>query len=254
MDESSEPLEHEHTPEAIALRLQEPTRHHYLRDLVYGAIDGAVTTFAVVSGVAGAGLQPEIVVVLGFANLIGDGFSMAASNYLGTRTEEQLLAKARQMEHRHIQLAPEGEREEVRQIFASKGFQGEDLEKIVAIITANEQQWVETMLVDELGMNPKVASPIRAALATFIAFCVIGMLPLLAFLTVIGSDRDPSWLYPVSTSITMATFFAIGAAKSVFVQRSWIRSGLETLAIGGTAAFLAFLVGAALRQLVDVAA
>ena len=94
MDES---LEHSHEPEAIAARVNGRTEHSYLRDFVYGAIDGTVTTFAVVSGVAGAGLNPGIVVVLGLANLIGDGFSMAASNYLGTRTEDQLRQKIRDM-------------------------------------------------------------------------------------------------------------------------------------------------------------
>ena len=82
-----------HTPDLIQQRLKAPTRHSYLRDFVYGAIDGTVTTFAVVSGVAGAGLSSGVIIVLGLANLVGDGFSMAASNYLGTKTEEELRAK-----------------------------------------------------------------------------------------------------------------------------------------------------------------
>ena len=80
-------LEHEHTPEAIAERLGRGARHNYLRDFVYGGIDGAVTTFAVVAGTIGANLATRIVLILGAANLIADGFSMAASNFLGTRAE-----------------------------------------------------------------------------------------------------------------------------------------------------------------------
>jgi len=79
-----------HTPENVRQRLQTPTTHSYLRDFVYGAIDGTVTTFAIVSGVAGAGLSTGVILILGVANLVGDGFSMAASNYLGTKTEEEL--------------------------------------------------------------------------------------------------------------------------------------------------------------------
>ena len=87
-------LKETHTPRAVAERLAAPASHSYLRDFVYGAIDGAVTTFAVVSGVAGAELSGAIVLVLGMANLVGDGFSMAASNYLGSRAERQQLGEA----------------------------------------------------------------------------------------------------------------------------------------------------------------
>jgi len=106
-----EKLEHEHTTEAIADRIA-ASNHNYIRDFIYGGIDGAVTTFAVVSGVSGAELSPTIVLILGFANLAADGFSMAASNYLGTRAEMDDYKRIEKIEYRHIEVAPEGEREE----------------------------------------------------------------------------------------------------------------------------------------------
>ena len=106
----SMPLEHSHVPTDIAARIAAPNSRSYLKDGIYGAIDGAVTTFAVVSGVAGAGLSPSIVIVLGVANLVGDGFSMAAGNFLGTRAENQELEKLRAVEYKHIRECPEGER------------------------------------------------------------------------------------------------------------------------------------------------
>jgi vacuolar iron transporter family protein len=82
-------LRRQHTRDAIGLRLARPPATSYLRDFIYGAIDGAVTTFAIVAGAAGANLSDSVVVILGFANLFADGLSMAVSNYLGTRAESQ---------------------------------------------------------------------------------------------------------------------------------------------------------------------
>ncbi len=243
-------LEHSHDPEEISQRLKGAKKHNYLGDFVYGAIDGTVTTFAVVSGVAGAGLDPGIVIVLGLANLVGDGFSMAAGNYLGTRTEGQLLERAREMERRHIRTSPEGEREEIRQIFHKKGFRDEDLERAVDIVTSDEVRWVDTMLVDELGLVLDSPSPIKAAVTTFVAFCLFGVLPLLAFLYGNVVPTGTWTLYLVSTVVTAIAFFLIGATKSFFVEQKWYWAGTETLIVGGIAASLAYVVGLLLQGLV----
>jgi vacuolar iron transporter family protein len=236
-------MEHEHSPEAIRERLSAGPRNSYLRDFIYGGIDGAVTTFAVVSGVVGAQLSVGIILVMGGANLIADGFSMAASNYLGTRAEQEDFEHIEAVEHRHIDTDPEGEREEVRQIFAEKGFQGEDLTRVVDLITSNRKIWVRTMLTDEYGLPHQVRSAWMAAASTFLAFLVCGLVPLIPFIFDLPNP------FPVAAVLTGAVFFAIGSVKSIWSTSPWWRSGLATLAVGGIAAALAYFVGLLLKGL-----
>jgi len=189
-------MEHDHSPEAISRRLAGSPRQNYLRDWVYGGIDGAVTTFAVVAGVVGAGLSARTVLILGAANLLADGFSMAASNYSGTKTEKDDKDRLRAVEERHIDQVPAGELEEVRQIYRAKGFQGSRLEAVVEVITADRQRWVETMLREEYGLPETIRSPLKAAASTFLAFLICGLAaaalcrqPAITRLSVVGFDR-----------------------------------------------------------------
>lgn len=236
-------MEHEHTVEAIHERLSAGPRQNYLRDWIYGGIDGAVTTFAVVSGVVGARLSAWVILVMGFANLLADGFSMAASNFLGTRAEHDDLKRLEAVEHRHVDLDPEGEREEVRQIFSGKGFAGDDLTRLVNLITSDRARWVRTMLTEEYGLPQEVRSPWLAAICTFSAFLACGVVPLLPYL--FGFQNTLT----LSTVLTGIVFFAIGSVKSRWSTAVWWRSGLSTLALGATAAGLAYGVGLWLNHL-----
>lgn len=234
-------MEHDHSSEAIEERLAAGPRHNYLRDWIYGGVDGSVTTFAVVTGVVGANLSPWVILVMGFANLFADGFSMAASNFLGTKSEHEDIKRLEAIENRHIDLAPEGEREEVRQIFQNKGFAGEDLNRVVELVTSDRERWVRTMLTEEYGLPQEVRSPWRAALSTFSAFLLCGLVPLIPFLFGLS---QPVLLSVVLTGIV---FFIIGSVRSKWSTASWWFSGLSTLLVGTAAAALAYLIGALLR-------
>ncbi|WP_162052544.1 VIT1/CCC1 transporter family protein [Pontibacter pamirensis] len=242
-------LKASHTPEKIRQRLAQGQSHSYLRDFVYGAVDGAVTTFAVVSGVVGADLATHIIIIMGMANLVADGFSMAVSNFLGIRSEKQLLEKARLEEKRHIEAYPEGEKEEIRQIYTNKGFSGDILEEAVQIITANKKQWANTMLQEEYDLPLNQVMAWRAALATFTAFLLVGFIPIAPFLWNYLSQYPFTNPFLWSSIGTGGAFFAIGAIKSRFVDKLWYLSGLETLVLGGAAASLAYLIGDLLKGL-----
>ncbi len=237
-------------PHAIKARLGRPRRTSHLGDAVLGGIDGCVTTFAVVAGALGAGFSGIVVIILGVANLFADGLSMAVSNYLSTRSQREELDKARREEEDHIRDFPEGEREEIRQIFSAKGFNGETLERIVDTVTQNPKLWIETMLTEELGLQLEGRSPIRAAAATFVAFVAVGSVPLLPFLFQRGLATHHAFV--ISAITTGLSFAAVGVAKGVVLKRSLLASGAQTLLIGGAAAAVAYLVGIWLRRVYGI--
>lgn len=238
-------LRAEHCSERIRARLDGGRAHSYVGDAILGAVDGCVTTFAVVAGSVGAGFPGAVVLVLGFANLVADGFSMAAGNYLGTKSEREQIDRAREEEHRHIDEVPDGEREEVRQIFARKGFHGETLDHIVSVITRDRELWVDTMITEELGLRLESPSAIRAGLSTLAAFIVAGVVPLVPFL--FGGEQ-PDERFVGSAIVTALVFWSVGTLKGWALDRPPLRSGLETLAIGSGAAVLAYFFGCVLGR------
>jgi vacuolar iron transporter family protein len=241
-------LEEDHESGAISERLNLPHQQQFLGDAVLGGIDGCVTTFAVVAGSVGAGFPGIVAVILGFANLIADGFSMAVSNFQATKAQNEHVQLSRKDEELHVDQVPEGEREEIRQIFRNKGFHGDTLESIVNTITAEKDLWVNTMLTEELGLSIQTPNPVRAAVATFTSFMVVGVMPLIPFLMPDWSlDRQ----FVLSTLITGIVFFGIGAVKGYVLKRSRWKSGMETFVTGGSAAGLAYLTGRLLHAYMD---
>lgn len=174
----------------ILKKRKEGVGRKYLPQIVYGGIDGSVTTFAVVSGVMGASLSSSIVLILGFANLFADGFSMAISNYLSTKSENEL------MQHRH---------------------------------------------------NAK-----KTAFATFVAFMMIGLIPLISFILAMVT-KSPFFIqgqFLFSIILTGLAFITVGAFKGEITGKHPFLSSIETLLIGGVASVVAFLVGYLLKSVV----
>ncbi|HEV8041452.1 MAG TPA: VIT1/CCC1 transporter family protein [Bryobacteraceae bacterium] len=235
-------MEHEHTREAIRQRLAAGPKQSYLRDWVYGGIDGTATIFAIVAGVVGAHLSARVILILGGANLIADGFAMAAGNYLATRSEHEEFRHAEAVECRHIKTFPAGEREEVSEILRGLGIVGDLLDRVVASVTADRDRWVRMMLRYEYGLPASVRSPWRAAGSTFSAFLICGVVPLVPF---VAGLNGAFW---VASTATGLMFVLIGALKSRWSVQPWWHSGLMTLAIGGAAAATAYGIGAWLRD------
>ncbi len=216
-------------------------------DAVLGANDGIITTFAVVAGVTGASLSPTIVIIIGMANIIADGISMAMGNYLGTKSELDFVKSERRREEWEVENKPEEETEEVRQIYRDKGFEGQDLERVVTVITADKKRWVDVMMKDELGLNhEETFKPLRSAVVTFVSFLAFGILPLLAYL--------PFWTvenkFLVTSVLTGMAIFSVGAFSGIVTKKNFIIAGIEMLFIGFISAASAYVIGALISKLV----
>lgn len=238
-------LEEEHRPERIRRRLAGAKGESLLGDAVLGGVDGIVTTFAVVAGSTGGQLPRGVVILLGLANLLADGFSMAASNYLGTRSRTEEVERAAADERWQIQEYPQGERREVREIFARKGFDEATLDRIVEVVTSRPDVWVDTMLTEELRLRARPERAAAAALTTFAAFLALGFIPLVPYVLAFGEPVA----FAASSAFTAVAFVVLGLGKGLALRGAALRSGLETLAVGGIAAALAYALGALLRHL-----
>lgn len=220
----------------------------YLREFVYGSIDGSVTTFAVVAGSAGGALSNEVIIILGFSNLLADGFSMSLGAYLSAKAENDNYSKYRLGEERAVRSSPQDEREEIRAAYRRKGFEGDLLERVVEQITSKEERWVDEMMTDELGMLPERKKAWRIGLVTFLAFILSGSIPLLVYIIDYLARTD--WpLFLVSSILTACSFVIIGILKSVVNETGLWRGILETLMLGSLAAALAWFTGSFLNSL-----
>ena len=241
-----------HEPGRIADAAREEhggTGSAYIGDLVYGGLDGIITTFAVVSGVAGADLGSGIVLILGMANLFADGFSMATGAYLSAKSEKEYFAKEHEREAWEVDNFPDGERTELYEIYLIQGYPEEDARQLVEIKTRDRERWVETMMIEELGMMKDEGNPLKNGLATLVAFIAAGVVPLLVYLVGMVVPVSPDRVFPISLILSGLALFGLGMAKVLVTRQNPFKSGLEMLLVGGLAAGVAYGVGALLKGL-----
>ena len=221
----------------------------YIKSLIYGGLDGIITTFAVVAGVAGASLSVGIVLILGFANLIADGLSMAIGDYISTRAENEYNRAERTREIWEIENYPEGEKKELTELYVGRGIDENDARTITDLISKYGSAWVDIMMVEELGIVENAASPLKNSIVTFLSFCAFGFLPLLAYVLSRLLPQLTAITFPIACVLTGLTLFTLGALKVQITDRNWFISGLEMFAVGGIAAAAAYAIGVLLSGL-----
>jgi VIT1/CCC1 family predicted Fe2+/Mn2+ transporter len=214
-----------------------------LSDFILGAQDGLVNVLGVALGIAAATNDVRIVLVAGLATTFAESISMGAVAYTTTLTDADLYQSEREREYRHIIETPNLERKEVRDIYASKGFQEELLDRIVETITANQDVWVAVMMAEEHKLAPvDRKTALHAALVVGMSAVVGSLIPLLPFMFL--SISNSMW---AAVLITALALFAIGAYKARVTVGKPLKSGVEMALIGTLSALAGYLVGYILK-------
>lgn len=234
-------MEKEHSHSAFA---------GYFKEVIYGGIDGIVTTFAVVAGFSGAALSHEVttqlsflvVLLFGLANLLADGISMGLGNFLSVRSEQDLYRSARKKETEEVRNNPDLEYEETITILIQKGFTEADATSIADLYRHNEEYWVDFMMNHELEMpDPRGDNPVVNGLTTFVSFLIFGSIPLMPF--ILFASGDPRTVFYYSVLGTFIALVTLGLLKWKVIGGSLRNSLVEVILIGGVAAGVAYYIG-----------
>ena len=217
----------------------------YIKSIIYGGLDGIITTFAVVAGVTGAALSLGIVLILGLANLLADAISMGVGDYLSSKSEIEYQQDERKREEWEVEHFPEGEKQEMIEIYQEKGVSEEDAIRVVEILSKYDKAWIDVMMVEELGIIESDESPLKNAFATFLSFIIFGFIPLFSYiLSMLISFLASNSIYSfiIACVLTGLTLFTLGALKVRVTGKNWLLSGLEMFLVGGLAAGAAYVI------------
>lgn len=234
-------LEHEHKHSPFA---------EYFKEVIYGGIDGIVTTFAVVAGFSGAALANEtttqlsflVVLLFGLSNLFADGVSMGLGNFLSVKSDQDLYKASRDKETEEVRNNAQMEYEETITIMMQKGFSEAEATTLADIYRTNEEYWVDFMMTHELEMpDPRSDNPLLTGFATFASFLVFGVIPLLPFMLLTDAAAADAFEYSVAG--TFVALVLLGILKWKVVGTGFLKSLFEVVVVGSVAAFIAFFVG-----------
>jgi len=222
----------------------------YLGEFVYGGIDGCVTTFAVVAGSVGAGLDSSIIIILGFANLLADGFAMSIGAFLSARSERQQKEKLFRQIKQRVENNIDAVVDKLSDIYQKKNIPEALAHAITNSLRGDKNSLADDLLLHEYGMKEDSKSPFYIGLYTYLSFLSVGLIPLMIYVVDSITPLSIS-LFKVSIYCTAIGFIIIGWLKARVTETFALKSILETLALGAIAALVAYYVGDLLEQIVS---
>jgi VIT1/CCC1 family predicted Fe2+/Mn2+ transporter len=213
-----------------------------LRAVVFGASDGLVSNMSLVMGVAGATGDPSFILLSGIAGLLAGAFSMAAGEYISVQSQREVLHRQIALERVELAIMPEAEKEELVAIYRSKGLPEADARRMADHIFTDMDVALETIVREELGLDPKeIASPWSAAGGSFVAFTIGAIVPVVPYIPILYPGAEAAFV--LSFGLSLVALFAVGAAVSLLTGRNLLYSGARQVAIGAAAAMVTYAVG-----------
>lgn len=223
---------------------------NYIRDLVFGFGDGVNTSLGIVAGVGGAVIAADVIILAALVGMFTGAKAMAVQNYLAVKSQREILESEIKREEFEIENVPDKEREEIEDIFKSKGFQGLELKKVVDKITSNKEVWLKTMLTEELGLNLDIlGNPLKGALVMFGSFLLGGILPIIPYFLVKNALIPSSVALGVAIGISITSSFLIGAIKARMAKKNYIKGGIEMAGLGTGIALVGYGIGSELAKI-----
>jgi VIT1/CCC1 family predicted Fe2+/Mn2+ transporter len=214
-----------------------------LRATIFGASDGLVSNLALVMGVAGASSgEGSFVLLAGIAGLLAGAFSMAAGEYISMQSQRELFERQIALERAELEAMPMEEQAELAMLYRAKGLTEEEANTIAARMFADPQHALDTLVREELGLDPdELGSPWGAAGGSFVAFAIGAVIPVVPYL--LGSSSNA---FIAAIALSVAALFAVGAGVSLLTGRSMLFSGGRQVVIGAAAAIVTYVVGLAI--------
>eukprot|EP00308_Calcidiscus_leptoporus_P001776 CAMPEP_0119379928 /NCGR_PEP_ID=MMETSP1334-20130426/54740_1 /TAXON_ID=127549 /ORGANISM="Calcidiscus leptoporus, Strain RCC1130" /LENGTH=298 /DNA_ID=CAMNT_0007399581 /DNA_START=27 /DNA_END=923 /DNA_ORIENTATION=+ len=228
-----------------------------IKAIVFGGLDGILTSFAIVAGAVGAHLSPVAILAMGVSNVLADALSMGAGEYLSSRAYESYVRKEHDREKWEMDNYPEGEVKEMIELFEQRGMSQKDAELVITTMAKYKAFFVNVMMREELSLPlPSDEGPlesVREGAVMFLSFACFGMVPITGFVLVpaVLPSLDEHALFMIACVVTALALFGLGAFKANFHDKFYLRSGVETMVLGGACAAVAFFVGRAVASFAD---
>jgi DNA damage-binding protein 1 len=226
-----------------------------LKPMIFGGLDGILTSFAIVAGAAGGNLSTGVVLILGFSNIFADALSMGIGEFLSSKAENEWILSERRREQWELENYPEGEIKEMIEIYTSRGMSEQDADMVVRTMAKYEEFFVDVMMAQELELQvpeeDHVTESMREGVVMFCSFAFFGTMPLLGYVLfpALIPHMTQDELFISACLVTGIVLFLMGAVKSLFCVTPWWISGSETLLLGGACATVAFTIGQLLQRL-----